>query len=83
MDDIRIIEFIQAKKSPMGWPNAFYEDYFNAESDELSLIFGLFFLYLYLVTSNIKIYSVLILNNMVCIFFHALYGLAIFFLAMV
>ena len=38
----RAIEFLQLK-SPMGWPNAFHSSYFNAEPDELSLIFGLVF----------------------------------------
>ena len=78
----RIIEFLQAEKSPMGWPNAFFSSYFNAEPDEFSLIFGLFFLYLIL--SNFKYKNLLcpvLLGS--CIFFHALYGLAIFFLAMV
>ncbi len=78
----RAIEFFQAKKSPMGWPNAFYPPYFNAEPDEFSLIFGLFFLYLKL--GNFKYKNILCpLLLGLCIFFHALYGLAIFALAMI
>ena len=66
----------------MGWPNAFYSPYFNAEPDEFSLIFGLFFLYF--IFGNFKYKNLLcpVLLGL-CIFFHALYGLAIFFLAMV
>ena len=78
----RVVEFIQSRKSPMGWPNAFYPPYFNAEPDEFSLIFGLFFLY--------YIFGDFRFKNLLCpvllglsIFFHALYGLAIFSLAMV
>tara|TARA_B100002019_G_scaffold75974_1_gene65586 strand:- start:636 stop:2498 length:1863 start_codon:yes stop_codon:yes gene_type:complete len=78
----RIIEFFQAEKSPMGWPNAFYTPYFNAEPDELALMFGLYFLYLVLGNFKYKnLFCPLLLG--LCIFFHALYGLAIFFLAMV
>ena len=77
----RVIEFFQAKKSPIGWPNAFYPPYFNAEPDEFSLIFGLFFLYFILGTFKYKNLLCPVLLGL-CIFFHALYGLAIFFLAM-
>ena len=78
----RVVEFIQSRKSPMGWPNAFYTPYFNAEPDEFSLIFGLFFLYF--IFGNFKYKNLLcpVLLGL-CIFFHALYGLAIFSLAMV
>ena len=51
----RVVEFIQSRKSPMGWPNAFYTPYFNAEPDEFSLIFGLFFLYF--IFGNFKYYE--------------------------
>ena len=78
----RIIDFIQDGKSPMGWPNVFYSSYFNAEPDELSLIFGLVFLYLILGSLKYKNLLCPILLGF-CIFFHALYGLAIFFLAMI
>ena len=44
----RIIEFFQAEKSPMGWPNAFYSPVFNAEPHVFSLIFGLFFSLFYI-----------------------------------
>ena len=66
----------------MGWPNAFYPPYFNAEPDELSLIFGLFFLYFIL--GNLKYKNLLcpVLLGF-CILFHALYGLAIFFISMI
>lgn len=78
----RVIEFIQSRKSPMGWPNAFYTPYFNAEPDEFSLIFGLFFLYFVFEDFKYKNFLCPVLLGL-SIFFHALYGLAIFSLAMV
>ena len=78
----RAVEIIQADKSPLGWPNAFHPPYFNAEPDEISLIFGLFFLYLIL--GNFKYKNLLCpLLLGLCIFLHALYGLAIFSLTMI
>ena len=78
----RAVEIIQADKSPLGWPNAFHPPYFNAEPDEISLIFGLFFLYFIL--GNFKYKNVLCpLLLGLCIFLHALYGLAIFSLTMI
>ena len=78
----RVIEFIQNNRSPMGWSSAFCSPYFNAEPDELALIFGLFFIYC--IFKNFKYKNILcpILLSF-CIFLHALYGLAIFSLFMI
>ena len=78
----RVIDFIQPGPHPMGWANAFSLKYISAEHNDLSLTFGLFFLYFIL--GNFKYKNLLcpVLLGL-CIFFHVLYGLAIFFLAMV
>ena len=78
----RIIDFIQPGPHPMGWANAFSFKYINAEHNDLSLIFGLFFLYFIFEKFKYKNLLCPILLGL-CIFFHVLYGLAIFFLALI